>query len=385
MTLIRGTSLAGYPELVAELGGDPEALLRTVGISADAVGDYTAFIDYVGVLRSLEAAARVTGALDFGRRLAERQGVEIFGPVSAAARSAPTVGESVMTYARYLRAYSPAIQVGRRGSPIPTLCSGSFGSSSTVAAAPSGHRAVPRCGAAGLQVLAGFGLRPSCRASPSWGVGAAAGVRPLLRRCARVRCPVCGVHGPFERSARPLSGDRVMHEALVAYLEATTPSPAAGLSASVAELIRRLLPTGAGDLTVVAERLSVHPRTLQRRLAEEGTSYEALVDDVRRRTAETYLRDTDMTLSHLASELGYAEQSGLARAARRWFGASPRAIAVRYARVRSAGPSSVAPRQELVVRRQVSGSARRHALPRQERATRGAGDGSRGCRVHLAR
>ena len=58
MTLIRGTSLAGYPELVAELGGDPGSLLRTVGISAETGGDYTAFIDYVGVLRSLEAAAR---------------------------------------------------------------------------------------------------------------------------------------------------------------------------------------------------------------------------------------------------------------------------------------------------------------------------------------
>jgi AraC-like DNA-binding protein len=124
---------------------------------------------------------------------------------------------------------------------------------------------------------------------------------------------------------RPLSGDRVMHEALVAHLEATTPSPGAGLSAPAAELIRRLLPTGTGNLAVVADRLSLHPRTLQRRLAEEGTSYETLVDDVRRRTAEAYLRDTDMTLGHLASELGYAEQSGLARAARRWFGVSPRA------------------------------------------------------------
>lgn len=112
MTLIRGTSLAGFPELVAELGGDAEALLSTVGISADAVGDRTAFIDYVGVLRALEAAARATGALDFGRRLAERQGVEIFGPVGIAASSASTFGEAVETYVRYLRAYSPAIQVG---------------------------------------------------------------------------------------------------------------------------------------------------------------------------------------------------------------------------------------------------------------------------------
>jgi hypothetical protein len=121
MTLIRGTSLAGFPELVAELGGDAESLLSTVGISADAVGDYTAFIDYVGVLRALEAAARATGALDFGRRLAECQRVEIFGPVGIAARSASTFGEAVETYVRYLRAYSPAIQVGLVDLPDPSV------------------------------------------------------------------------------------------------------------------------------------------------------------------------------------------------------------------------------------------------------------------------
>ncbi len=121
MTLIRGTSLAGFPELVAELGGDAAALLSTVGVSADAVGDYTAFIDYVGVVRALEAAARATGELDFGRRLAERQGVEIFGPVGIAARSASTFGEAVETYVRYLRAYSPAIHVGLVDLPDPSV------------------------------------------------------------------------------------------------------------------------------------------------------------------------------------------------------------------------------------------------------------------------
>jgi AraC-like DNA-binding protein len=335
MTLIRGTSLAGYPELVAELGGDPGALLRTVGISADAVGDYTAFIDYVGVLRSLEAAARVTGALDFGRRLAQRQGVEIFGPVSAAARSAPTVGESVMTYARYLRAYSPAIQVGLVGLPDPNVVFWEF--RIVLDRLPPHRQGIELSLGVALRVfrfLLGSDYAPVAVHLPH---AALAPRREYVRyfgAAPEFDAPAAGFTVRCSDLARPLSGDRVMHEALVAYLEATTPSPAAGLSASVAELIRRLLPTGAGDLTVVAERLSVHPRTLQRRLAEEGTSYEALVDDVRRRTAETYLRDTDMTVSHLASELGYAEQSGLARAARRWFGASPRA----YRRALRASP-----------------------------------------------
>jgi AraC-like DNA-binding protein len=42
--------------------------------------------------------------------------------------------------------------------------------------------------------------------------------------------------------------------------------------------------------------------------------------------ARRYLRDTDMTLTHLARELGYAEQSVLTRSCRRWFGSSPLAV-----------------------------------------------------------
>jgi AraC-like DNA-binding protein len=326
MPLIRGTSLGGYLDLVAELGGDGRALLRTVGISVDAVGDYTAFIDYVGVLRLLEAAARETGALDFGRRLAERQGVEIFGSVGAAAGSASTVGEAVQTYARYLRAYSPAIHVGLVDVPDPGLVFWEF--RIVLDRLPPHRQGIELSLGVALQVfklLLGSDYAPVAVHLPHGPLTPRRGYVRYFGASPEFGAPAAGFTLRSSDLARPLSGDRIMHEALVAHLEATTPAPDAGLSASVAELIRRLLPTGAGHLTVVAERLSVHPRTLQRRLAKEGTSYETLVDDVRRRTAEAYLRDTDMALGHLASELGYAEQSALARAARRWFGASPRA------------------------------------------------------------
>ena len=51
----------------------------------------------------------------------------------------------------------------------------------------------------------------------------------------------------------------------------------------------------AGEMTIdaVARRLSTTPRTLQRRLARAGTSFEALRDDARRQAAEMYLSDND--------------------------------------------------------------------------------------------
>nr|WP_231608634.1 helix-turn-helix domain-containing protein [Mycobacterium shottsii] len=67
-------------------------------------------------------------------------------------------------------------------------------------------------------------------------------------------------------------------------------------------------------------------------LAAEGTNFNAVVDDVRREMTERYLRDTDMTRTHLARQLGYAEQSVLSRACQRWFGATPAALREKWRR-----------------------------------------------------
>ena len=92
---------------------------------------------------------------------------------------------------------------------------------------------------------------------------------------------------------------------------------------AVAALIRRMLPTGGLDLDLVADHLAHHRRTRQRQLAAQGTTFGALVDQVRREEAERYLRDTDMPLAQLAGILGLSEHSALTRACRRWFGVPP--------------------------------------------------------------
>src|SRR5687768_5781142 len=90
MSLIRGTSLQGFPELVTELGGDPGALLAAAHIPLDAVGNQDSFVSTRSVINAVESAAVETSARNFGRQLALRQGLEILGPVGVAVRTAPT-------------------------------------------------------------------------------------------------------------------------------------------------------------------------------------------------------------------------------------------------------------------------------------------------------
>jgi AraC-like DNA-binding protein len=65
---------------------------------------------------------------------------------------------------------------------------------------------------------------------------------------------------------------------------------------------------------------------MQRRLREEGSSFEMLKDEVRRETAIRCLGQIDLPLSRLAEMLGYSEVSALSRSCNRWFATSPRKL-----------------------------------------------------------
>lgn len=96
-----------------------------------------------------------------------------------------------------------------------------------------------------------------------------------------------------------------------------------GLAGQVRERILRLpgeFPTAA----TVAGELHVDRRTLTRRLAAEGTSYRALVEEVRR-TLAVELLEAGFGVEQIARRLGYAETSGLTHAFTRWYGVPPRA------------------------------------------------------------
>jgi AraC-like DNA-binding protein len=73
----------------------------------------------------------------------------------------------------------------------------------------------------------------------------------------------------------------------------------------------------------VAARLGTTPRSLQRRLREEGGSFQELLDELRRELSLRYLGEPDLTLAEVAFSLGFAEQSAFHRAFRRWAGTTP--------------------------------------------------------------
>lgn len=90
-------------------------------------------------------------------------------------------------------------------------------------------------------------------------------------------------------------------------------------------LLQERLPAGDPPQAEVAEALGLNPRTLQRKLADAGTTYRDLINDTRHALALEYLDRTAYSVSEIAYLLGFAEVSGFTRAFRRWTGTSPSA------------------------------------------------------------
>ena len=91
----------------------------------------------------------------------------------------------------------------------------------------------------------------------------------------------------------------------------------------VRAVIIRHLPDGEPRRSKIAAILGMSERTLHRRLAAEGTSFQRLLDDTRRELAQHHLGQREVSLADAAYLLGFSDQSSFFRAARRWFGTSP--------------------------------------------------------------
>ena len=112
----------------------------------------------------------------------------------------------------------------------------------------------------------------------------------------------------------------------VDYLNVQFPARHMSLPVQVRKVIERLLGTGACGYAEVADALSMHPRTLQRRLRDEGTTFEDIKDEARRDLAQRYLAHPEVPLGQITALLDYSEQSALTRSCHRWFHTTPSAL-----------------------------------------------------------
>lgn len=315
-----------FPELATELGGDPVRLMQKAKIDPQIFDKKGSVLEYRAFVQLLELAAVELNCPDFGMRLAMLQGGhKVIGPVGVAMRNSKTVGQALGYCAKHIHAYSLATRV--RFAPDRPNHKLMVGLEILLENMPQRSQAVEH----GL-LLANRNIQDIS--------GGAVSARAVCFRHPPVSAPEVyearfGCEVRFGQSSDAITlteddllcqiveADEQIYEMATSFIDMRFPPATPPMHARVRGLVRQLL--GGEDCTNerVAAELCMHPRTLQRRLRQEGKSFENIKDDVRRDLALHYLQQTDMPLSRVSEKLGYAEASVLSRSCDRWFSTSP--------------------------------------------------------------
>jgi len=323
-TWVHSGVLGGAADLVQELGGDPQALALQCGLEPAALDVEDLPVPGAAVVGFFEAAARVTACSDFGIRLASRQSFAILGPLWLMMRRARTVQDALEVLVGFFIMHTSGALVG-----LNRQADGSaFVTYSLVAGVSTRDRQTIELG---LALLCNE-LRMHC--GPQWmprGVMFCHDRPPGRDNHRRCFGPVVS----FNQDGNMLWLDAACLRAPLvigskpahALLAPTLVSPvdeAQAVAVKVEGVMRALLPFSSCSRRNVAQIVNLSERSLQRRLAEAGTTFQQLRDRVRADIALKYLRQSSLQAAQVSEILGYSEPAAFSRAFRRQHGFTPR-------------------------------------------------------------
>lgn len=333
--VVHADMLRFFPQLVRELGGDPQTLMRRVDVDLSVWPQEQTSVGYRSIVNLLEYAAEALQCPDFGMRLATLQGGgAVFGALGVVMKNSTTFGEALRYVAQHTHAHSLAARVRFERNRV----SGDLfvGHEILVDRLPNRRQAVEQLLLLGhlnaMEITGGHArvrevhfrsqrLAPLTTYRRHFGCeirfdqkedGVVFHERDLL-------CPI------VDRDVR-------LYERATTFIDANFTRLAPPFHARVRGVILQFIEMDDCSKERVAAELHLHPRTLLRRLKAEGKCFEEIKDEVRRDMALGYLQGTDLPLGRIAEKIGYAEHSVLTRSCSRWFAATPRELRSRAAR-----------------------------------------------------
>lgn len=309
-----------------ELGADLRPALAEVGLDEGMLQSADLRVSYRQGSEVIRRAVQLTGDAHLGLRVGARQHPTAWGLIGFALMAAGTLREAVETGVRFQN-LSGAMVVWSSGMgaagfavradlPDPALDAtvGTFLVEEALASVVTVAR-----------LAVGPGFRPRLVEFTFAAPGDRGPFEELFGCPVRFSAPRNGVLFPAEwaRAEMP-ARDPVTYSSLLGLLDSqiaarrTRQDLLEVLEISIAQSLP-VVPTFAEQ----ARRHAAGERTLRRRLAECGTTYEALVDGVRRERVGRLLRQPELTLADIARQAGFSEVRALRRAVRRWHGMTP--------------------------------------------------------------
>ena len=307
--------------LLADLGVRPADLLHAAGLPGDLLNREEAVLSPRQYYEMFDALEQLVGDQDLAITIADKLSPEVFDPPLFAAMCSPNLGVAVDRIAVHKRLLSPLrlhVELDADGMNLEI-------------AWPAGDpppAVLPVVEVAFWVALARLGTRT--RVVPQRVV-----VPQRLRN-------IAVVEGWLR--ARVERGDTTLVR--FSRLDATRPFLTANagmwnffepelrrrlddlagdatMGSKVRATLIELLPAGAGSTQRVARHLGISTRTLQRRLGDEGVTFQELLADVREGLARHYLTQSTLSLTEIAFLLGYDNPNSFHRAFNRWTGHTP--------------------------------------------------------------
>lgn len=325
---IRASILRGLPAVVSRAGGDGAAFLAQHGFTLDQLQDGNVYVSHRRFEHALDDAAVRFRVNDLGLQLASQQELSILGELALAMRNSRTLDDAMDATTRYLHVYSPTISLTRTADPLGDASVTGFRYDITAGVESGGAQAIDY----GIGLVHRF-LR-ALNGERAYGLRSVLLPHPALVDVARyerffgapvvfatadavLRVPVSALSHAIE------GGNAMVRDLALEHLRARFGERRPHLTVLATAVLEDELGLRIADLASVAEALQMHPRALQRSLAEEGTTVAELLDEVRRARAWRLIVGTQLPFSDVAARLGLREQSSLTRASRRWFLATP--------------------------------------------------------------
>ncbi|MCP8937920.1 AraC family transcriptional regulator [Alsobacter sp. SYSU M60028] len=310
-----------FPAVISELGFDPDEACARAGVRRDALDNSDNPITLAAMGRLLSAGQEITGCAHIGLLVGMHGSLDCLGLVGAYMAQAPDVGTAIHDLTdhqhRYVRGALPyvlpmgqEIVFGYRVHETPVaaveqICEGAL--------ALAYNLVRELCGLYPVEVLFACDepqdRRPFSRA---FGV-------PL-----RFNAELYGLAYPIGVLKRPVMGASAarreeLRGEVEAYWAVDPPDVASRLRRHLAVVVLG----GDQSLKAAAEALGLHPRVLNRRLNEEGTTFQRELADARFTLAGQLLAETNLSATVISETLGYADLSVFSRAFERWSGLPP--------------------------------------------------------------
>ena len=320
---IHRLALSGYETLANALGVNPYKLLTQAGINPVQLREPNDYLPFTGVANVLELTAQASGEPLFGTRLATIQGFQLSGDLGISAIQQPTI-LAALNYVRghgNLMAEGMRMKYAQHGLMAELTIAFDFDGD-------YGLQQVTQLNVVKLYELIKYltqtddhqltvHLRQAMPEGILW-------QWRQLENYVVFDSAIDGIRFPANWLQKPPHTDtQVLRNILMDRVQQLQSKYPNKLETRISHTIAKLLPSSECSIELVATALELHPRTLQQRLQQVGLTYSRLLQQTRLHIAKQKLQESDMSITELALNLGYADIAIFSRNFKKWTGHTP--------------------------------------------------------------